>query len=372
MPTVTKSPADRWPQASRGLTIVLLPGVHSPAEFGGATDMTLQGGENVVIEGSLEPGGGEPPCSLRFHDGCHRLQILGPLEVRESRGRGVRITGADEIHLSDLYIHDCSIEGVITGNCPNGVYTSITVEDSRTSPDSSVAREYPPDRRHGIYVSGDASGSIVERLTVRRVTGSGLQANGAGMDEIIRSLTASELVFEHCGSGGTPPISLMAVQNSSFEQFNIDWTASDRWCVLFADGHGNAYACTGNLFQTYTVPRNTHAAEEEGSRGNTFTPGQGWEPGPAPEPGPEPEPVPPDNEALAQALDDAQAAVAAITQQTAEANAALAAATAAMGVVAQQASAATEALARAEAALSPAEAAVRARATVASAQAKRR
>jgi len=290
MASITKRPDDPWPNAARGLSIQLLPGVHRPVEFSGATDMTILGGEDVVIEGSIEPGGGEPPASLRFHDGCHRLAIAGPLEVRESRGRGIRITAADDIQLSDLYIHHCSIEGIITGDCRGGTYSNITVEDSRTSPDSSVAREYPPDKRHGLYISGNADDSEVRGLTVRRVTGSGIQCNGAGMEAVITGVQASELVFEHCGSGGTPPISLMAVQDSTFERFCEDWTAGDRWAVLFADGHGSSYACHGVTFRDYTVPRGTHAAEEEGSRGNTFAPGDGWSPE---EPPPEPEPVPP-------------------------------------------------------------------------------
>jgi hypothetical protein len=292
MPKVTKSPADPWPSAARGLEIQLLPGVHRPVEFSGAPDMTITGGEGVVIEGSIVPGGGEPPCAIRVHDGADRLAIIGPLEVWHSSGRGIRVTAAADIRLADLYIHHCSIEGIITGDCDRASYRNITVEDSRQSPDSSVAREYPPDKRHGLYVSGNADGSEVRGLTVRRVTGSGFQANGAGMDAVISGLEASELVFDHCGSGGTPPISLMAVQDSTIERFCEDWTAGDRWAVCFDDGKGREYACRNVTFRDYTVPEDTHIAVEGGSTRIHCDPGLGWSPEtPVP-----PEPVPPEPE----------------------------------------------------------------------------
>jgi hypothetical protein len=261
---------------------------------------------------------------MRFHDGCHRLRIIGPLEVRESRGRGIRITAADDIELSDIHTHHNSIEGIITGDCLRGQYLDIAVEDSRSSPNSSVAREYPPDKRHGIYISGNADDSVVKGLSVRRVTGSGLQANGAGMEAIIRGLTASELEFVHVGSGGTPPLSLMAVQDSTIERFCEDWTAGDRWAVLFADGHGSSYACRNVTFREYTVPRGTHAAEEEGSGGNHFLPGAGWSPGepteptePAPEPQPEPD-IAAALAAIEEADADIEAAAAMLTTATAQ------------------------------------------------------
>lgn len=348
MARVSKSPADPWPDAERGLEIQLLPGIHRPVEFSGAVDMIIMGGEGVSIEGSVNPGGGEPPCSMRFHDGCHRLRIIGPIELRHSDGRGVRITEAEEIHLSDLYIHHCSIEGIITGNCPNAVYERITVEDSRDSSIPSVRREYTPDKRHGIYVSGDGSGSAIDGLTVRRVTGSGCQCNGAGMNAVINGLHASEMVFERCGSGGTPPISLMGCRDCTFEKFTEDWTAGEKWCVLFDDYKGAAYACSGNTFQDYTVPSGTYPSEEGGSHDNTFRAGQGWSPDePIP---PEPEPEPPDNEALTQALNDAQAAVRAIGGLTSKANAALLIAQDTLTELAQQTAIATEALDRAQAA----------------------
>jgi hypothetical protein len=306
----TKAPDDPWPEAAPGLEIQLLPGIHGPVEFSGAPDMAILGGEGVVIEGSISPGGGEPECSMRFHDGCDRLQILGPLEVWDSRGRGIRITRAADIQLADLYIHHCSIEGIITGDCDGASYRNITVEDSRQSPDSSVARQYPPDKRHGLYVSGNADGSEVRGLTVRRVTGSGLQANGAGMDAIITNLGASELVFEHCGSGGTPPISLMAVQDSTIERFCEDWTAGDRWAVCFDDGKGREYACHNVVFRDYTVPRGTECAKEGGSTGIVCDPGPGWSPETPVPPEPEP-PQPPayDPEHDLDILHDAFAAI---------------------------------------------------------------
>jgi hypothetical protein len=283
-----KAPSDPWPHASRGLTIELLPGVHQAGELEGLPDMTIQGGEGVVIAGSLRPSGGEPPCSLRILDGAHRLRIIGPLEIRNSDGRGLRVTAAGSIAISDVYSHGNRIEGIITGNCPGAVYENIRVEDSR-----SPAAGYTPDKCHGLYISGDASGSTVTGLCAIRVTGSGFQANGAGMNAVIRSLSASQMEFIHCGSGGTPPISLMAVQDSTISEFCEDWTAGDRWAVCFADGKGAKYACRNVTFRNYTVPDGTECAALEGSSDITCQPGDGWSPDEgAPEPEPEPEPEP--------------------------------------------------------------------------------
>jgi hypothetical protein len=284
-----KAPGDRWPAASRGLTIELLPGVHQAGELEGLPDMTIQGGEGVVIEGSIRPSGGEPECSLRIHDGAHRLRIIGPLELRQSEGRGLRITAASAIALSDIYTHHNRIEGIITGGCPGAVYENIRAAESR-----APAAGYTEDQLHGLYLSGDASGSTVTGLSVTSVTGSGLQCNGAGMNAIIRNLSASQMEFIHCGSGGTPPISLMAVQDSVIEQFCADWTAGDRWAVCFDDFKGPKYACRNVTFRDYTVPPGTECAVEGGSTGITRDPGDGWSPEqPPPEPEPEPEPEPP-------------------------------------------------------------------------------
>lgn len=335
---MTKRPDDRWPAAARGLVVELMPGVHGPVEFSGAADMLIQGCEGAVIEGSLAADGpGNPECSIRANDGCHRLAILGPLEIRGSDGRGLRITMADDIQIADLTIKHCSIEGIITGGCPRGTYTNLTVEDS-----DGYCPGYPPDKCHGLYISGNADGSVVSKLTVRRVTGSGLQVNGAGMNAVASGVRASELVFEHVGSGGTAPISLMAVQDSTFEKFHIDWSApDDRWGVCFDDGKGPAYACHRVTFQEYTAPRGKECAVEAGSTNIRQEPGAGWSPEePVP---PEPQPEPPDNEALALALADATAAVAAIGRQQAAAQQAVA-------EIGQQAIVAQEALARATAA----------------------
>jgi len=289
MPSITKAPRDRWPEAARELEIVLLPGIHQANEFDDATDMVLRGGPGVSIDGSIKPSG-EPPCGLRFHDGCHRLQIIGPLEFSNSEGRALRITVADDIVLSDIFCHHYACEGIITGSCKRGQYTNIRCEDSRSSPSG-----YAPDKRHGVYISGNADGSTVSGLIVSRVTGSGLQLNGAGMNEIINELVATRLEFYHCGSGGTPPLSMMACRNCRIEEFLADWTASDRWAVLFDDYKGESYACYDNDLRNYTVPRGTHPAEEGGSARNTFSAGAGWAPSPEPEPGPEPEPPPVEN-----------------------------------------------------------------------------
>src|SRR5215467_8234367 len=195
MPTVEKRENERWPSAQRDLTIQLMPGTHGPAEFSAAVGMTILGGEGVIIEGSSAyDGPGNPESILRFNDGCHRLRIEGPIELKESDGRGIRITMSDDIVLRNLTIHDCSVEGIITGGCRNGIYEDITVEDCKTGPVAG----YPPDKRHGVYISGNGSGSHVQRLKVRRVLGSALQINGAGMDAIVRDLSAEELEFEHC------------------------------------------------------------------------------------------------------------------------------------------------------------------------------
>jgi len=323
MAKVTKSPADPWPKAAKGLEIQLLPGVHQPVEFGAATDMVITGGNGVIIEGSITPSG-EPACSMRFHDGCHRLQIIGPLEVRRSQGRGIRITVANDIALTEIYVHDCCIEGIITGSCLRGVYQDITVEDS-----GSPARGYNADQLHGVYISGNADGSSVERLNVSRVTGSGLQCNGAGMNATIDGMHASEMVFQHCGSGGTPPISLMAVLNSTFENFNIDWSApSDRWGVCFADGKGQAYACKNVTFQNYTAPRGKDCSVEQGSSQIHQDPGDGWSPDtPPPDPTPPPDGGGPDVAGAQQAISDAQAALVTATTALATATAAVASAT---------------------------------------------
>jgi hypothetical protein len=349
MPTVTKSPRDPWPGAARDLEIVLLPGVHQAAKISGKPDMILRGGEGVIIEGSIVPSGGEPPCTLRVMDGAHRLQIIGPIEVRYSEGRGIRITEADDIVLSDIYTHHHGIEGIITGNCQRGTYDRIRCEDSRSTPDG-----YAADKRHGLYISGNAGGSVVQGLDVSRVTGSGLQVNGASLGYVITMLEAREMTFTRCGGGGTPPISLMGVCQALFERFCVyDVPDSRRWCTMFADGQGSQYACRENTFQTYTIPPAAICAEEEGSGNNSFSAAPGWSPGPAPEP---PEPVPPEpvppapNEALAQALADADEALASIGAQTLFANAAIATATAALAVIEAQTAIATEAIQRAAAA----------------------
>jgi hypothetical protein len=333
MPTVNKGPGDPWPALVRGIVIALEPGEHQPHEFSGVPDVTIQGTPGAKIIGSVNIGGGEPPCSMRFHDGANGLRILGPLEVSHSEGRGIRITEAEEITLQDLDIHHCSVEGIITGNCPQSEYRRIRVARSRASSQDRVRLEYPPDRRHGIYLSGDASNSEVEKLTVLYVTGSALQLNGAGMDRIIRDLHAWEIACYHCGSGGTPPLSLMAVRDSVIRQFFQDWVAGDRWGVCFADGKPG-YHCEGVEFREYTVPARAHLAIEQGSNNITTEPGAGWTPGEPPEPQP-----PNEMQAL---IDEAQAAVAAIETQQAVAAAALA-------VISQQAQVAEDALARIEA-----------------------
>jgi len=338
MPTVQKGPNQPWPDLFAGLEIQLEPGEHQPKEFSGTRDVAILGCEGAKIVGSINPGGGEPPCGLRFNDGCHGLRIFGPLEQSGSDGRGIRITVAEEIELRDLYCHHNSIEGIITGNCPRSVYENIRVETSVASGVSWVRADYPPDKRHGMYLSGDASESTVRGLTVVRVTGSGLQLNGAGMNEIIRDLSASELAFYHCGSSGTPPLSLMAVRESEIEEFFESWTASDRWAVCFADGK-SGYYCEDVTFRTYTVPEGTYCAVEQGSRNISTQPGAGWTPT-APEP-PEPEPPTPDGDMQA-LIDEAQAALGAVASQQVIA-------TNALVVIGQQTAVAQEALAKMEA-----------------------
>lgn len=307
---MTKAPQDPWPRAARGLEIVLLPGTHQAAELDGCADMVIRGGEGVIIEGSIRPSGNEPPCTLRIHNGADRLQIVGPLELFGSEGRGLRITDADEIAISDVFSHHHGIEGIITGNCPRAIYRRIRCEDSVDSPDSSVRREYTPDKRHGIYISGNGSGSDVEGLKVARVTGSALQLNGAGMNAVIRELGARELEFYDCGSGGTPPLSMMALVESVIERFYIEnlGNTNDRFGVMFADNKGAAYACYGNVLRDYTVPSGSTCPQEQGSARNTFTPGEGWSPEPPPEPEPEPPPEP-DVQPYLDEIDDALRAI---------------------------------------------------------------
>jgi hypothetical protein len=282
-----KTERDSWPEPAAFDVIVLKPGVHAPAEFSACPDLTIQGQPGAIIEGSLTPRGGEDDASLRFHDGCHRLRILGPLEIRGSAGRGLSVTKADDVTIRGLESHSHGIEAVFVSNCPRANLSNLYCHDSHDTGATS------PDRQHGLYLSGQAEDTTLTGLYCERVTGSGLQINGASLGFIITGLHARQMIFKQCGSGGTPPLSLMALHESTIEEFCIADVPSDRWAVLFSDRRGAAFSCQLNTFRTFSVPTGSRAAEEEGSGGNLYSPGAGWSPGDAPQPIPVPAPTPP-------------------------------------------------------------------------------
>lgn len=308
MAIIRKAPGDPWRQPSRGDEVVLLPGIHAPFSMSGIPDVTIRGGEGVSVRGSMSSGGGDP-ATIRVNDGAHRLKILGPIELRDSRGRGLWVTVADDAIVRNLTTHGHQIEGALFGNCQR-----LTVEDYEAYDCTG------DDRSHGLYVSGNASGSVIRRIKIRNCSGSGFQANGHGLGYHIEQLLLEEGDFQWCGSEGTPTLSLMSVSRSIFQKFRIQNSPVDWWVVLFSDGGGSDWACYDNTFRDYTVPDNSEDAihEEDGSSGNQFIPGAGWSPGNGPQPPDPPRPpVDPKPAILADAQKQSAAIRAALENATA-------------------------------------------------------